>query len=96
VSYRGPDAQQLGEEGLFEHPFEIGHARGAAGAALEADNALDRLQMPEAPALEMVFEIDQLLGQLVEIPVILRVAVNRRPGCLDAGVMHVLRRLIAV
>ena len=51
MSYRGPDAQQLGEEGLFEHPFEIGHARGATGAALEADNALDRLQITIAPVI---------------------------------------------
>src|SRR5690606_38616964 len=84
-SYRRPDAQQLGEERLIQHAFEIGHARRAACAALEADDALDRRQMAEAPALEMVFEIDQLLGQFVEIPVRRGLAVDLRPGRLDLG-----------
>jgi len=42
---------------------------GAAAAALEADDALHRRQVPEAPQPEGVLQVDQLLAELVERPV---------------------------
>src|SRR3546814_1464224 len=84
-SDRGPHAQQLREERVFQNPRQIGHARRPASARLEADDPLDGLQMAETPTLEMVFEIDQLFRQLVKIPVIVRSAVNLRPGGLYAA-----------
>ena len=39
--------------------------------------------MAEAPEAEGVFEIGEFLAELVQIPVPLRVAVDREPGLLD-------------
>src|SRR4051794_30495925 len=37
--------------------------------------------MTKAPLLKPVLEIDQLLGQLIEIPIPLRIAIHLRPRC---------------
>src|SRR3546814_18527480 len=66
-SDRSPHAQQFGEKGALEHAREIRHARRPAGAGLETDDPLYGLQMAKAPALEMIFEIDQLFRQLVKV-----------------------------
>ena len=60
-------AQRLGQ---------VGHAGGAAGAGLVADDAFDRLHVLEAPELEAVIQVDQPLGQLVQIPVLLGIVVH--------------------
>ena len=52
-----------------ERVAQVADARRAAGAALEADDALDRGHMAEAPLPEEVLQVDQLLRQLVEVPV---------------------------
>ena len=44
----------------------------AAGAALVTDDALHGRQVSEAPLLEPIFHIDQLLGEFVEIPILFR------------------------
>src|SRR4029079_1110876 len=53
----------------LEHLAQLEDARGAAGSALQADDALDRRDVVEAPAAEIVFEIDQLFSKLIEHPV---------------------------
>jgi MFS family permease len=80
------DLPQLREEAALEHPAEIGDPGGAAGAALHADNPLHRLDVSEAPLLEGILEVDQLLGQLVEIPVPGGVAIDGEPGVAHRGV----------
>src|SRR5262245_25821286 len=64
---------QLREEGMIERRLEEGHAARAAGAALEADDALHRLHVAEAPLLKPVLQIDQLLGEFVEVEIRRRV-----------------------
>ena len=71
----------------LEHLLQIGRARGAAGAALQADDAFDRGDVVETPAAEIVLEVDQLLGQLVEHPVALRIAVDGLPGDQDLFIL---------
>src|SRR3982751_1683628 len=73
----GADIDQLGKERGVEALLEEGDAGGAAGAALEADHALDGLDVPEAPELEVLFDVDQLLAHVVLGPVGLRVVVDR-------------------
>jgi hypothetical protein len=61
----GAHTEQLGEERRLQNLGEIVHACRAAGAGLEADDALDRFQMAEAPELDVVFDIDELFGEFV-------------------------------
>ena len=56
------DFPELGEELVIDHFAEEGHARRAAGAAFEADDAFHRGHMVETPAAEIIFEIDELFG----------------------------------
>ena len=79
----------LGEQDDVEHLPQVADAAGAAGAALEADHALDRRHVAEAPEPEHVLEVGQLLAELVQVPVRFRVAVDDEPGLLDAFVRHV-------
>src|SRR3954469_25577941 len=76
----GACAPELREKHHVQHPAQVVHARGAAGAALQADDPLHRGRMAEAPLAERVFEIDQLLGELVELPVLPGVPVDLHPG----------------
>ena len=66
----GPDVPKLRKKHDLQHAAEIGDTRSAAGAALETDDPLDRRHMVEAPAAEIVLEIDQLLGELIELPML--------------------------
>src|SRR4051812_46318242 len=72
----GADIDQLGKERRVEALLEEGDAGGAAGAALEADHALDGLDLPEAPELEVLFDVDQLLAHVVLGPVLLCILIN--------------------
>src|SRR5207249_11969290 len=58
-SHRGPDLPQLREELELERLGEVGHAAGAAGARLVADDALHGFQVMAAPQLEVVVEVDR-------------------------------------
>src|SRR6185503_10427093 len=81
------EVPELGEQADLERLAQIHHALGAARAALEADDALDRRQVAETPLREAVLEVDELLGELVEVPVLLGVAVDLQPSLLDALVV---------
>ena len=63
--------------------------RSCPGALLETDDPLDGSHMPEAPLPECVFEIDQFLGQFVQIESLARRLVYREPGALDRFVVLV-------
>jgi len=52
-------------------------------AALEADDALHRRDMTEAPQSERVFQVGQFLAQLIQLTVGLGRAVHRQPGLFD-------------
>src|SRR5256714_11440 len=79
-SHRGPDLPQLRKELELQRLGEIGNAAGAAGAGLVADDALDGLQVMAAPQLEVVVEIHQALGELVQVPARFRVVIHAEPG----------------
>src|SRR2546430_17633382 len=74
----------------LEHLAQVGDARRAAGSALQADDALDRRDVVEAPAAEIVFEIDQLFRQLVEHPVFRRRRIDGLPGLQNLVVWRAL------
>jgi hypothetical protein len=59
---------EFGEELGLEHPLEVAYAPRPPGPPLEADDALHGGHVVEAPAAEIVLEVDELLGQLVELP----------------------------
>src|SRR5262245_16025071 len=63
----GADLDELGEELDLELLLEELHARRPARARLVADDARDGLQVPEAPELEVHFEIDELLAHVVSL-----------------------------
>ena len=65
---------------MVEGRFQEADSARAAGAALEADDALHRLHVAESPLLEPVFQIDQLFGQFVQVKVLLGVAIDLEPG----------------
>ena len=78
-----PQAPQFGEGALGQGRGEIFDPRRAARALLEADHPLDGDDMLVPPDREGVVDIDQLLGELVEAPVIVGVPIDLRPGRLD-------------
>src|SRR5215472_2760709 len=67
---------QLGEERMLERPAQERHARRPSGPRLVADDALDGLQVAEAPELEALLDVDQLLAHVVLVPPGLRVVVD--------------------
>ena len=73
----GAQAPDLGKQYHVQHLLEVAHAAGAARAALEADDALHRGQVAEAPEAEGVFEVGEFFAELVQVPVVVRVAVDR-------------------
>src|SRR6516225_9240865 len=73
-------APEFGKEFDLQHALEVGDARGAACASLEADDALDRRDVVETPAPEIVLEVDELFRELVEIPVMGWISIDLSPG----------------
>src|SRR3982751_4460466 len=74
---------ELGEEHVEQRFFEERHAGAAAGAALEADDALDGGDVAEAPKLEALFDVDELLAHVVSGPVLGGVFVDALEDCDD-------------
>ena len=60
-----PRLPKLGEQHHVEHFAQIADARGAAGANLVADHALDGGDVIEALVAEVVFYVDQLLREVM-------------------------------
>src|SRR3954463_8708977 len=73
----GADVEQLREEGEVQGGAEEADPGGAARAALVADDALHGLHVTEAPELEGLLDVDELLAHLVGLPVALRGLVDR-------------------
>src|SRR5580704_17797274 len=71
VSKISPYFPKFGKERVIKRCFQISDPRGAAGPGLVADDALDRLHMPESPLLEPVLDIDQFFSKLVQVEVLL-------------------------
>src|ERR1700721_729916 len=80
----GPDLPKLGKQHHVQHAPQIGNARRSASAALEADDPFDRRHMIEAPAAEVILEIHQLFGELIELPKTGGIAIHRLPCGSDA------------
>src|SRR3990170_8248168 len=71
----GADIDQLGKQRELQGPAQERHAGGAAGALLEADDALDGLHVAKAPEEEVLLHVDQLLAHVVLGPVSLRILI---------------------
>src|SRR3569623_2049756 len=91
-SQLGPHVPQFGEQLDLEHLAQIGDALSPAGAALEPDHALDRGDVVEPPAPEIILEVDQLLGELVRRPMLLGRQIYPAPGSLHLGALRTLLR----
>ncbi len=73
----------------IQHAPQIAHAARAASAPLEADHALHRGHVAEPPEAEGIFQVRELLAQLVQVPVALRIAIDGKPGgfhCIALGI----------
>src|SRR6185437_16705614 len=92
----GAQLPDLRKEHDVEHLAQVAHAGGAAGAALEADDALDRRYVTEAPEAEDVLEVGELLAELIEVPVGGRIAIDDEPRLLDPVAGHVRLRPVAL
>src|SRR5262245_43735589 len=66
VRARGP---QVGERALAQRGGQVADAGAAPGAALRADHPLDHLDVVRAPEREALVDLDQDLGQCVELGV---------------------------
>ena len=60
-----PRLPKLGEQHHVEHFAQIADARGATGADLVADRALDGGDMVEAPAAGVVPCVDELFHEVI-------------------------------
>src|ERR1700733_13549591 len=80
ASHRGTDLPQLREKLELQRLGKVGHP---AGTRLVADDALDRLQVMAAPQLEVLIQVDQPLGELVQVPVLVGVVIDPEPGAGD-------------
>src|SRR3954469_23305547 len=85
----GPDRVQLGEEREVEDAAQERRAARPAGPAAQADGALDGLEVAEAPELQVVLDVDELLAGLVDVPVLLRGVVDRAEHLDQARVLAV-------
>src|SRR3954470_11168839 len=92
----GADFNQLGKERDLQRAAKESDTRRAAGAALEADDALDRLHVAEAPELEVLFDVDQLFAHVVLGPIRLRVLVHRLEHLHDARMHRIRLRPVAL
>ena len=92
----GADLPELREEGAFQRRAQEGDAGGTTGPGAEADDALHRLHVAEAPLLEGILHIHQLLRELVEIEMRLRLAVDPQPGRLQFRAVPVRLRQVAL
>src|SRR6516225_6966467 len=67
------------EKRALERGLQIPDAGGAAGTGLVTDDAFDRFHVAKSPLLEPIFDIDQFLGKFIEIKMLLRLAIDRKP-----------------
>ncbi len=65
-------------------------------AMAEADDALDRFEMTEAPELEVLFDVDEFFAHLVGLPVLARVRVESAEDADDGITARVGLRPVAI
>src|SRR5688572_13836556 len=83
VSHRRAHGPELREKPELEQLGQVSHPARAARTALVTDDPLHSLHVAEAPELELVIEVDELLGELVQVPVLLGVVVHGEPRRRD-------------
>src|SRR6201987_5265489 len=83
----GPHLPELRKQHDIEHLAQIADATGAAGATLQSDDALDRGDVVEAPAAKIILEVDELFGELIDLPMRLRRSVDHLPGLDHGGIL---------
>src|SRR5215831_9470288 len=93
---RRAHVDQLGEEHLLERAAQERHARGATGSRLVTDDALDGLEVAEAPELEALFDVHQLLAHVVGVPPAPRIVVDRLEHGNELGIAPVGLREVAL
>jgi hypothetical protein len=72
-----------------QHLAQVTHAACAACAAFEANDTLHGREVPEAPKPESIFQISQFFAQLVQVPVLLVVSIDKQPSIFYLVVGHV-------
>jgi alkylation response protein AidB-like acyl-CoA dehydrogenase len=85
----GADVPQFGEEDPAGDLLQIADPGGAAGATFLADDPRDHLEVAVAPQRIGLVEIDQLLGELIGVPMGLRRLVDLLHGREDRRVADV-------
>src|SRR5437868_2912305 len=78
-----PSSPQLGKQHRLQQAAQVIHPRGAAGAALEADDTLHGGGVAEAPLAKGILQVHQFLGQLVELPMPVGMAIDLDPRGAD-------------
>src|ERR1700730_15222640 len=83
-SQLSPDLPELWEQHNVQHLAQISNAGRAAGTSLKSDDPLHRRHVVKTPAAEIILEIHQLFGKLVQFPEAGRVLIDRQPRVPDA------------
>ena len=85
---------EFGEQFHLQHGAQIFDTTRAAGAAFKADYAFDRGNVVEAPAAEIIFQIDEFFRELIQAPVFFRRAIDNRPRIRNRRIGLVWRILV--
>ena len=80
-----PKLPKLRKQNNVEHFTQITHACRPPRSELEPNHPLNRGDVVEAPAAEVVFNVDELLREVVQIPIRFGVAVHGKPCGLHSG-----------
>ena len=70
---------KLWEQLYFQHPAQILDPGCAARATLESDDAFNRCDVVKSPAAEIIFEINEFLGQFIGLPMGFGITVDGFP-----------------
>ena len=96
LSKERPYFPEFREERAFKGSLQVSDAGRTAGTGLVTNDPFYRLHVAESPLLEPIFNVDQFLGELVQIKVVLRFAINRKPYIAHQWVRQVGLTKIAI
>src|SRR5215469_7725947 len=77
---------KLGIEAQTERLLEVRNSRRSARPRLGPDDAFDGLHVAVAPEMEPILDVHQLLGEFIQIPMPVDVAIHQAPGVGDPRV----------
>src|SRR3954468_3911325 len=96
VLHGSPNRPQFRKEPQLECFREIRNAASAACAALISDDAFDGLHVTKTPKLKFMVEVDELFGELIQVPMRLNAVVHREPRGGDLLTRLIWLRPIAI